>query len=606
MSDNGKKWGQVVRERIAILISKAQTAIDNNDLDALRELGESENTWLYENASTPDTAKSTYFNEYQPAILKAFPVSEGEEIEDFEYIQRVKGVDTKRPILIKFIKPTQQQSDAYRDKKESTARKNANSKIPCYPSFYLDEITKIIGDEIANSKHPKRQGTKRETYSWAKLATAIIAATGRRPTELVWSADFKLVPESSYTLMFSGQLKTGDEELQDKEYEIYTLIDASLVYQAFQLMLKHPSVKKFRNGSQQEAKQGSNTTINTHFTNIFGRYVKSQLRADGTDNFTSQDARDLYGKIAEHLFCPDVSEGILFVGNILGHQLEKYKSSLDSLATTIHYRKYLIVDSNGKIDGRTGIKLGQPGVKTIPIDVSDELQVVKVKPVKTKTASITALPTDRVWLTQFQEKNNFPNQHSALNFVFEMVQMVFDNVGHDVPLDKDSLFDALFNPKTKMASEATNESTTESNIMDTTKTTENNNDVLNKIFEKFEALENRLQKLEQSPTSPITVTQIEPETKQIIKTPDAKASHAIDLIMQYNDKQSEKINQWYITQNGIIEISGNTISRNAIQRMLAERKPEIDKHHDKYKLIQKDNLSKRGLKTISKDITWDW
>ena len=123
-----------------------------------------------------------------------------------------------------------------------------------------------------------------------------------------------------------------------------------LCFQAYNRLryLQQTKTKILRIASAKEAASQTNNQINQAIRKHFSSILSAPPNSKGkTKQLSAGNLRAAYGKIAAHLYCPEECEPILYVGKILGHQCENY--STESLATTIHYYTYRIVNEENEI-----------------------------------------------------------------------------------------------------------------------------------------------------------------------------------------------------------------------------------------------------------------
>jgi len=193
---------------------------------------------------------------------------------------------------------------------------------------------------------------------WSQLALGITLATGRRLTEVLKTAKFS--PKTVYTLWFEGQLKTKDRVLPP--YEIPTLVEARLVLDA---------VKRLRENL--DCSQLSNDEVSSQYGPVVRKLADQQLgdwiaKRSETVNLYTHLSRCIYGRLCVLYFCPPKTFDLHYMATILGHFWyfdEKDEKRRQNLQSTLHYYDYVIGDSHGNVDGRRGIRLGEPGVVVI-------------------------------------------------------------------------------------------------------------------------------------------------------------------------------------------------------------------------------------------------
>lgn len=333
------KLSEQRKQRIANLIEQLR---QTSDAEVIAALGQAEHDWLYENykASSAGTLLS---NEYIPAIMEAFPQSEGESLAPTEWWQTVNGKKVKRHLVIKTLKPTLDEWDERNLPTKQNAAIKADGKLPLYPEPFILKASSLL-----DSDH------------WPTLTAALIALTGRRPTEVVWCGRFEAA--SDYTLMFSGQLKKGNVETPS--FEIPTLIEANRVLDAIARLSRIPKIIEIRALPEAVlAGSASNKMINDQVRRHFSGLLEAPPRNDGTTKLSGSNLRAAYGKIATYFYCPPTAEPIFYCGKVLGHQTDNYQA--EALATTIHYFTYRIVDGEGDFIGDLGVRLGGEGVKQL-------------------------------------------------------------------------------------------------------------------------------------------------------------------------------------------------------------------------------------------------
>ncbi len=367
-------------ERIEKTISALKTC---SDLEQIAQIGQTEHDWLFSNyaASSAGTFISA---EYIPAIEQAFPPSDGHDLLPHECWQKVNGSSVKRHKVVQTLKPTLEEWDERNQPTRSSTTKRINSKLPLDPEPLISEALEML-----------------DSNKWSTLAASLILLTGRRPTEIAWCAQFE--PHSDYSLIFSGQLKKGT--IETLPFEIPTLISATQVFDAFQKLrqLQRNKTNILNLTTPVEATHKTNQTINQAVRTYFSRLLPVPHDRKGqTNRLSAGNLRAAYGKICEYFYCPRDAEPILYIGKILGHQCDNYDS--ESLATTIHYHTYRIVDKDGLDTTAVGIHLdrfptGEP-LETSPTSLEstkDDITFSTRKPItETVTTQTTAKPVTEI------------------------------------------------------------------------------------------------------------------------------------------------------------------------------------------------------------------
>jgi hypothetical protein len=204
---------------------------------------------------------------------------------------------------------------------------------------------------------------------WAEIVVGLALCTGRRLAEILVTGSF--TEATDYTVIFAGQLKT--KERMVVPYEIPTLAPASKVLSAVE------RVRGMLDLAGIDEKQVSR---------VYGRAVNEAAERRLSlliPARTSRQAlfahlfRSIYPTIACFWFQPAWVQEIQYRAHILGHwyivspQVQagdteaKVEQRRYNYATEAHYFDYKIGDGHGGIDGRVGIKLGEPGVQILKL-----------------------------------------------------------------------------------------------------------------------------------------------------------------------------------------------------------------------------------------------
>jgi hypothetical protein len=199
-----------------------------------------------------------------------------------------------------------------------------------------------------------------EQNEWPKLAVGVLAASGRRLTEGLITAQF--THETAYTVIFTGQLK---QPVPDLVYEIPTLVEAGLLIEALARLRQDPAFSDAATLTLNDVSHRYGPRVRETAREVFGAVLA--VRA-GKKQLVAHDLRAAYARICVHWYCPiDKNDG-LYAATILGHLQGNISEAeaLERMGTEEHYADYLISDGQGNIDGRQGIKLGEPGVVVLP------------------------------------------------------------------------------------------------------------------------------------------------------------------------------------------------------------------------------------------------
>jgi hypothetical protein len=189
---------------------------------------------------------------------------------------------------------------------------------------------------------------------WDDIAVGLAALTGRRIGEVLKTGIFS--DATRYTVVFSGQLKRRDKTM--KPYEIPTLCEAALVLDAIERLrgLLDCTALEAEDIDKKYA-----PAVRKAAAHWFGGLIPAR---EGHDDIYTHLFRSIYGQIAVLYFTPMKKYRLDYMSQIYGHywivnaETEEKKRNYLS---TMHYDDYRIV-KDGQIDGRQGIRLGEPGV----------------------------------------------------------------------------------------------------------------------------------------------------------------------------------------------------------------------------------------------------
>jgi hypothetical protein len=198
-----------------------------------------------------------------------------------------------------------------------------------------------------------------ESRQWADIAAGLVVLTGRRSSEILATAEFKV--KSQWSVRFTGALKRRGE-VQRLSFEIPTLTTAERVVRALdKLRAICPSHGLSAQQINQKYAHAVASACDRHFTDLVPK-------RQGRENLFTHLFRSVYAAIATLWFAPASVDASEYKAAIQGHYalLEEPDSDLRrSLTASRHYNDYKIADANGNIDGRQGIKLGHGGVGVI-------------------------------------------------------------------------------------------------------------------------------------------------------------------------------------------------------------------------------------------------
>ncbi len=190
-----------------------------------------------------------------------------------------------------------------------------------------------------------------------QLAVGLIAATGRRPHEIIARAKFTPVPDEPYKVNFSGQGKKLGKEV---EFTIATLFPASQVIKALNKLRNEPSTKALRSEIAKQFPRdvvAQNDSIENRRGTSLRRVVREFFGGDGIKqpvlNYRSDkeqnDCKALRAACAalvtERECVGSIGMKMLYFGRFLGHIELPEKANdreLHNAVTSLGYADYYV------------------------------------------------------------------------------------------------------------------------------------------------------------------------------------------------------------------------------------------------------------------------
>ncbi len=238
-----------------------------------------------------------------------------------------------------------------------------------------------------------------------ELAVGIIAATGRRPHEVIARAKFSPVEGKSYHVMFQGQ---GKKRGETPVFEIATLYPADYVIKALAKLRREPGTKSLLKEVTTEFSKSvtrQNVEIDKRRNGSLNRVVRAYFGDKGQDNpvlkFRHGELQDnckalraAYAVLATERDCQgSYGSKILHASRLLGHFTKEIKDDRDlaHIATTAGYSDYFIT-------------------KPVPFPSLPE---------KEKPHTVRVNQSDLESLRKLQESWKLPNQQSVVSKLIE-------------------------------------------------------------------------------------------------------------------------------------------------------------------------------------------
>jgi TolA-binding protein len=261
------------------------------------------------------------------------------------------------------------------------------------------------GQELQPDEYLEVTGKLLESQDPHEVAVGLIAATGRRPHEILARAKFAPVEGQSYQVMFTGQgKKRGDKPV----FPIATLYPASYVIERLTWLRKEPSTKsllaELANSNPTDV-AAQNRAIDSRRNGSLNRVVRGYFgdKGDKTPilNFRHGEEQDnckalraAYLALATERDCTGaIGSKMLHAARLAGHFVKDAPTDRDlqNLVTTLGYADYYT---------------------TKPVGFPDA-------PEKEKLLQIRAISADFEYLKELQAEWQLPNQQSVVSRLIE-------------------------------------------------------------------------------------------------------------------------------------------------------------------------------------------
>jgi hypothetical protein len=471
-----------------------------------------------------------------------------------------------------------------------------------------------------------------KSNDWSEIAAGLAVLTGRRSTEVIKTAQFEY--KSEYSLIFSGSLKRRGESVECV-FEIPTLCKAKLVIGAISNMRKFLG-SKIQDLSLQQISSQYSRSVSKKCDQHFEMLVPNRT---GKDNLYTHLFRAIYATIASYWYCPPTVPENEYRAAIQGHYQildQKNPELRRSLEAGRHYHDYKIADGRGNIDGRLGIRLGQPGVEIIEafshVSLTAPLPRVINRKEKTYTSQsqkmneIVTIP--RYLMSRFSAlaARLGLNEKDTLEALFDWAEVSL-SLADLLDFDEDELkpnvlFDKVEelaqSPSVQPIEQQTAAETVHNAILsgknisdlcsaiNSLASTVANQQVVDKALAtqtkvKSNSIKSDLPQQDSS-TVPKTrkTSRIDPRTVQA----EAMINHAIDKIMEHNNQEGVAHQDKYrVGIGGIRKMTRR--GDGVIRRVLNTREDEINQHHQTHKLGEHHNSKGNSVLSIEEVIPLD-
>lgn len=454
-----------------------------------------------------------------------------------------------------------------------------------------------IGIEIKPDEYIEITGKLLESDNPHELAVGLIAATGRRPHEILARGKFTPVDDESYQLMFEGQGKKRGEK---PVFKISTLFPASYIIKKHNHLRRDASIKSLIKDVSEEFKgdiSAQNRAIEDRRGNSLRRVVQDYFGGKdskepllnfrhGQDQNDCKALRAACAALVTERDCKgSIGAKMYFAACFLGHITPGEKISDDDLkhiTTTLNYSDYYVTES-----------VGFPEL-----------------PEKGKRTTVKILPHDLEVIKQLQSELNLNSQQEAIHHLVEKYKVVARLTEELTKANKKIAELEAENKQLKQENE-------EMNVSEVQTITIDKNELEALIDARLEA------KLNQSPHKEVKTSVVKQTPKVQTKQDDKnwesvkseelkklKSASAIDeklmrcfaAIKTHNTTvATSDDDRWYVGNAVLRELSG--CNGQVIAKWLEAHKDELTSHNEAYGLGQYHNKRHKG-KSITDVVEW--
>lgn len=366
-----------------------QATKDLKSLEEIKPHCDRFNEWL-STQNYSEKSLGTLFSRYGLySKFRSLPLEQGknaESIPKHDEEGKVKGHELKHYVPLLCGLDRQQWAER---NYTSQGIDRAENPTEIDPSPYLEVVGKLLASEDPH-----------------ELAVGLIAATGRRPHEVVARAKFSPVEGKPYHVIFEGQ---GKKRGKKPVFEIATLYPAAYVSQCLASLRRSDRVASLLKEVRAEFSgdiAAQNRAIDSRVNGSLNRVVREYFGDKGQENpvlaFRYEQEQDnctalraAYAVLATERDCKgSIGTKMLYASQLLGHFVKGENPNDDELRAFVRTAKY----SDYYV------------TKPVPFPTLPE---------KEKTHSIRVNESDLETIKSLQERWQLPNQQSVVSKLIE-------------------------------------------------------------------------------------------------------------------------------------------------------------------------------------------
>lgn len=232
--------------------------------------------------------------------------------------KEVKALKVDHDVITRLVKEDIEIADRAANEERTLTQKKQNAI-----TLHYQDIMRMIDELITANAYSKR-------------ALGLALACGRRATEILYTATFKVAGENTVT--FSGQTKKR-YGTQVNDYEIYTLIPANDFVKHFNEFRHSDSIKEIHADADEKPEDERNKYINARTAKTMNTTTKHVFNDKAR---TFKDSRGIYTRICLDRFFSsdrkwDYSDEDEFLKSLLGHS--DYKDQRNYKQFKIDYQE---------------------------------------------------------------------------------------------------------------------------------------------------------------------------------------------------------------------------------------------------------------------------
>jgi Telomere resolvase len=450
-----------------------------------------------------------------------------------------------------------------------------------------------------------------------ELAVGLIAASGRRPVEILVRGSFAIASEipdylkPGYFVNFKGQAKKRDYEMpvdERSDYRIGVLVPADAFLAAFKRFRNMPETKELLGLLKTETKKGTDPeSINDKIEGMRGNSLRRVVAREfanflparfGDSEINNKSLRAVYVRLITDRDCPKNIADILWASRSVGHFIDTQKpddSQLRHLLTTLGYFDYY---ANTEV----------------PFIAAPH------KPKVEKAMQVRVLADDYEEIKQLQKDWELPNQQTVVRNLIELAKKTKQL--ENQLLETQAQITQLQQEKLEMQSIPS--STSQSTPQSQPQSQDLQAMVKQMVVEALTEVLPQIQQLTPNIQQPIPLTQRQPKAKpekaerdwESVTSDELKASkhrgaadekirRAFLAIANHNDHKARDNNgqvdmsqMWAITNQALRQVSG--CNGQLVRDWMEGHHGAINDHNAKYGLGQYHNKGKGDITLVIK------